>query len=150
MSLRNTLSFEKRKKRAKSFENTTGDYLRERYGKEYNITEQKRFASGRRPDAWLVGKEDHRDRIAVEIKHRSESGRAQEADLRQLRMYQHQGYAKGLMVYPDDVRVPHALRREARESNQEIVKLPEDGLFLRGKAIGFGGKLREKLRRGSQ
>jgi len=144
------LSFEKRKKRARSFEDTTGDYLRERYGREYNITEQKTFASGRRPDFWLVGKEDHRDRIAVEIKHHSESGIAQEADLRQLRMYQHQGYAKGVMVYPDDVRVPHELRRMARESNQEIVKLPEDGLYLRGKVIGFGEKLREKLRRSSK
>ena len=145
------MGFERRKKRARKLEKTTGDYLRERYGEEYNITEQKRFASGRRPDFWLVGKKDHRDRVAVEIKHHSESGIAQEADLRQLRMYQHQGYsAKGLMVYPDDVRVPHELRREARESNQEIVKLSEDSLFLRGKVIGIGEKLREKLRRSSE
>ncbi len=87
----------------------------------------------------------------MEIKHHSESGIAQETDLRQLRIYQHQGRAdKGLVDYHDVVGVPRESRREARESNQEIVKLPKDGLFLRGKAIGFGGLLREKLRRNSK
>lgn len=140
------MTFDERKKRARGFERTTADYVKGRYADSYKITEQKEFASGRRPDIWLVGKDDHRDRIAVEIKHHLECGVAQEADFRQLRMYQHQGRAdKGLMVYPNGVRVPHELRRLARENNQEIVKLPENGLFLRGKAIGFRERLLRKL-----
>lgn len=136
---------------SRSFEHTSLDYARERFSDTYRITPQKRFASGRRPDLWLVGKKDHRDRIAVEIKHRSESGIAQKADLRQLRMYQHQGRAdKGIMIYPDNVRVPRELRRQARETNQEIVKLREDSLFLKGKAIGFREQLRDRLRRNSK
>ena len=139
------MGFDDRKKRSRKFEGTAGDYVREQYADLYRITEQKTFASGRRPDIWLVGKSDHRDRIAVEIK-RPDTRVAQEAHFRQLRMYQHQGRAdKGLMIYPDNVRVPHELRRSARENNQEIVKLPEDSVFLRGKAIRFGEHLRKKL-----
>ena len=130
------MTFEERKKRGKKLEKEAGEYLKQHY-KDYRIEQQRVFSSGRRPDYWLVSKRNHRDRIAVEVKDHSEAGVARESDLKQLRMYQHQGIAeRGVIVYPDSVRVPHKVRRQARKSGQDIVRLSNDNCFIATAAFG--------------
>jgi len=130
------MSFRERKRKARQFEKRAGEYVRERF-REYRIEEQKTFASGRRPDFWAVSKRDSRDRVPVEVKTHSETSVAHESDLKQLRMYQHHGMAKkGVLIYPESVRVPRQLRRQARESGQEIVKISEGGCLIATAAFG--------------
>jgi len=130
------MTFEERKKRGKRLEKDAGEYLKQHY-KDYRIERQRVFSSGRRPDYWLVSKRNHRDRIAVEVKDHSEAGVARESDLKQLRMYQHQGMAeRGVIVYPDSVRVPRTVRRQAKKSSQEIVRLSNDNCFIATAAFG--------------
>lgn len=137
------MSFDKRKKKALQFEKKAGEYIKKRFP-DYKIEDQKVFSSGRRPDYWLVSKRDPRNRIAVEVKYHLETEMAHESDLKQLRMYQHHGMArKGVLVYPDSVRVPRELRREARESGQEIVRISEGGCFIATAA--FGTSLAEEI-----
>lgn len=130
------MTFEERKKRGKRLEKQAGEYLKQHY-KDYRIERERVFSSGRRPDYWLVSKRNHRDRIAVEVKDHSEAGVARESDLKQLRMYQHQGMAeRGVIVYPNSVRVPHKVRRQAKESSQDIVRLSNDNCFIATAAFG--------------
>lgn len=130
------MSFDERKRRAKAFEKRAGGYIKQQFP-DYRIEKQKIFASGRRPDYWGVHKQDHRDRVAFEVKTHPQAHRVQESDLKQLRMYQHHGIAqRGVLVVPDSVRVPREVRRRARGSGQEIVKVPEEGCFIATAAFG--------------
>lgn len=130
------MGFEERKKKAKRFEEKAVDHFKKTHP-NYTITPQKVFGSRKRPGIWGVSKDDHRDRWVAEVEYRSEAGVARESDFKKLRMYQHHGLAKkGYMIYPDSVRVPRKLRREARESGQEIVRLPEDRCFIATAAFG--------------
>jgi len=100
----------------------------------YNVHEQKVFRSVRkRPDAFAINPRNQRDRRIGDAK----SVKELTIDhVKQVKEYKrHPGYAKkGLLYVASDTKVPHKVRRYAKESNIKV----ERGNIPRKKTRFFG------------
>jgi len=100
----------------------------------YKVQEQKTFKSvNKRPDAFAVNPKNQRDRRIGDAKSVKE---LTTAHVNQVKEYKrHPGYAKkGLLYVSSDTKVPHKVRKYAKDSNIKV----ERGTTPRKKKSLFG------------
>lgn len=110
------------------------EMVKSKFFKGYNVQEQKVFRSIRkRPDAFAINPKNPRDRIVGESKCVKELTYANVDQLKDSKG--HPGYAKkGLVYVAKDSKVPHKVRKYARESNIKV----ERGSIPRKKTSFWG------------
>ena len=86
----------------------------------YKVHEQKVFTSvNKRPDAFAINPKNQRDRRIGDAKSVKELTRSHVDQVKEYK--KHPGYAKkGLLYVASDTKVPHKVRKYAKESNIKV------------------------------
>jgi len=117
-----------------NWRNLEKEMVKSKFFDGYKVHEQKVFRSVRkRPDAFAINPKNQRDRRIGDAKSVKE---LTIAHVEQVKEYKrHPGYAKkGLLYVARDSKVPHKVRRYAKESNIKV----ERGNISRTKTRLFG------------